>query len=297
MQPSVDIRDEQDTITLNRSRLYVAGAVIEGDTPEQVRAMVDENAAMNVDMIKIRVDDNLGATKKMQPEIYEAIIDQAKKHNLDVVAHIFYLEDAKALLRLGVKFIAHSVRDQKVDEEFIALMKENNARYCPTLMREVSTFVYESKPDFFSDPYFLAHSDTSVMKSLTDPVWQQRIIDSRGTIIYKGALIIAKHNLKLLSNAGVTIAFGTDTGPPARFQGYFEHLELEQMVSAGLSPMQAIVAATRDAVRDEQKAQLGTLEKGKQADFLILSSNPNDDIKNTRTIESVFIGGNKMKLN
>lgn len=292
---SAAIRDEQDSITLNRSRLYIAGEVITGNTPEEARSRVDKNAAMGVDFIKIRVDDNLGTTEKMSPPIYEAIIDQAKKHNLEVVAHIFYLEDAKALLRLGVKFIGHSVRDQPVDEEFIKLMKESGATYCPTLMREVSTFIYESTPDFFEDPFFLAHSDTSIIMELKNPERQQKVRESKSAIGYKKGFVIAKQNLKRISDVGIKIAFGTDTGPPARFQGYFEHLEFEQMVDAGLTPMQAIVAASGNAVYSNNKDQLGTLEAGKQADFLILSKNPLSDIRNTRSIESVWIGGHKIE--
>lgn len=291
---SVAIRDEQDTILLNRSRLYVAGEVITGSTPEEARANVDKNAAMNVDYIKIRVDDNLGTAEKMKPEIYQAIIEQASKHNLQVVAHIFYLEDANALLRSGVKFIGHSVRDQKVDEEFIRLMKENDAVYCPTLMREVSTFVYEDTPEFFQDPFFLKHADTAVIQQLKDPVRKQLVRTSLATNIYKGAFFVAKYNLKLLSDAGVRIAMGTDAGPPGRFQGYFEHLELEQMVDAGLTPLQAITAATGHAVYNKQQSQLGTLEVGKAADLLILGADPLQHIQNTRTIESVWIGGHKI---
>jgi len=292
---SVAIRNEQDSAVLHRSRLYVAGDVVTGSTPEEVRNKVDKNAAMNVDFIKIRIDDNLGSTDKMTPPIYEAVIDQAKKHNLEVVAHIFYLEDAKALLRLGVKFIGHSVRDQPVDDEFITLMKEKGATYCPTLMREVSTFVYESTPDFFTDPFFLSHADTTTINQLKNPERQMKIQKSESTQQYKKALIIAKENLKKLSDAGVKIAMGTDTGPPARFQGYFEHLEMELMVEAGLTPMQTIVAATGNAVYNNQKNQLGTLEEGKQADFILLTNDPLSDIKNTRTIESVWIAGNKVQ--
>ncbi|MFZ1809530.1 MAG: amidohydrolase family protein, partial [Cyclobacteriaceae bacterium] len=163
-----------------------------------------------------------------------------------------------------------------------------------TLMREVSTFVYESTPDFFTDPFFLSHTDTTIINQLKNPERQLKVRESKSAQQYKKALVIAKENLKKLSDAGVKIAMGTDTGPPARFQGYFEHMEMELMVEAGLTPMQTIVAATGNAVYDNNKGQLGTLEKGKQADFILLSNDPLTDIKNTRTIESVYIGGNKV---
>lgn len=292
--PSIATRDEQDTITLERSRLYVAGDVVTGDTPEEARAAVDKNATMKVDVIKIRVDDNLGTTEKMSPEIYEAVIDQAKKHNLPVAAHIFYLEDAKALVKLGVRMIAHSVRDQEIDEEFIQLMTANKTYYCPTLMREVSTFIYESTPTFFEDPFFLKEADTSIVNKLKQPDRQQRVKESKAAQAYKQALRIAKLNLKTLSDRGVLIAMGTDTGPPARFQGYFEHLELEQMAEASVSPGEILKAATKTAAEAIGHSELGAIKTGNKADFLILNQNPLEDIRNTRSIESIWIGGHRL---
>jgi imidazolonepropionase-like amidohydrolase len=110
---------------------------------------------------------------------------------------------------------------------------------------------------------------------------------------YKEHLPVALRNLKILSDAGIPIAMGTDSGGGAgRFQGYFEHLELEYETKAGLTPMQALVSATSGAAKAINiSAQVGTLEKGKWADFLVLSANPMDDIRNTRKIESVWIGG------
>lgn len=294
-QESFEVRNAQDTVKkIAFSRLFAAGDVITGKTSEEAREAVDKNAARKVNFIKIRVDDNLGTTKKMSPEIYEAIVDQAKKHHLPVAAHIFYLEDAKAMLRLGVRLIAHSVRDKAVDEEFIQLMKEKDAYYCPTLMREIFTFVYEETPDFFKDPFFLKAADSSILNELKDPVRQTGIKASKSAQAYKQALAMAKRNLKILSDAGVKIAFGTDTGPPARFQGYFEHLELEQMVQAGLSPGQAIYSATGQAAVAIGQSQLGTLLPAKKADFIVLEKNPLDDITNTRRILSVWVGGTKI---
>ncbi len=295
-EESFNVRNAQDTAKkITFSRLYAAGDVITGKTPEEARSWVDKSAARKVNFIKIRVDDNLGTTEKMRPEIYEAIIDQAQKHHLPVAAHIFYLEDARAMLNLGVRFIAHSVRDKEVDENFIQLMKEKDAYYCPTLMREVSTFVYGETPDFFNDPFFLKAADGSIVNALKDPDRQAAIAASNSAQAYKQALEVAKVNLKTLSKAGVKIAFGTDTGPPARFQGYFEHLELEQMIQAGLSPGQAIHSSTGGAAEAIGQSQLGTLKPGKKADFIVLEKNPLDDIRNSRSILSVWIGGSKIQ--
>src|SRR5262249_31931152 len=145
---------------------------------------------------------------------------------------------------------------------------------CPTLTREVSTFVYESTPPWFSDPLFLKHADAATVAALKEPARQEAMRNSTSAQKYKVALSEASRNLKLLSDAGVKIAMGTDTGPPARFQGYFELMELELMAKAGLSPRQVITAATRDAASCQRLSDVGTLEKGKWADFVALDADP-----------------------
>src|SRR5438874_2537753 len=153
----------QRTPALDRARLFVAGPVLAPKSPDEARKLVDEDAAMKVDIVKIRVDDNLGATQKMAPEIYKAVIDQAHKKGLRVAVHLFYLDDAKSVLDAGADFIAHSVRDVAVDDAFAAMLKRRDVCYCPTLMREVSTFVYEATPAWFADPLFLKHTDAKVL--------------------------------------------------------------------------------------------------------------------------------------
>src|SRR6185369_2652732 len=169
--------------------------------------------------------------------------------------------------------IAHSVRDKDVDDAFVAMLKRRNTCYCPTLMREVSTFVYESTPPWFSDPLFLKHADAKVLEQLKEPARQEQMRNSRSAQRYKVALDVASRNLKKLSDAGITIAMGTDTGPPARFQGYFELMELELMAKAGLTPRQVLASATRDAARCLKiDTEVGTLERGKWADFVALDA-------------------------
>jgi imidazolonepropionase-like amidohydrolase len=294
-EPSIQIRNAQDTSSLDRTRLYVAGKVVTATTPAGVRKEVDDNVAMGVDIIKIRVDDNLRTTRKMTPAVYRAVIDEAHRKGKRVAAHIYYLADAKSLLRAGADFIAHSVRDREVDGEFIALVKQRHACYVPTLMREVSTYVYGSRPAFFDDPFFQRYADTAVVRALLDPRRQAQVRRDRAAQTYQRALIRAKRNLKRLFDQGVLIAMGTDTGPPARFQGYFEHLELEQMVDAGMGPMDVIVAATRDAADCLRLTGVGTLDVGQWADFVVLGADPLKDIRNTRTVESVWISGNQVR--
>ena len=288
----VAVRDRQGT-DLEHARLSLSGPVITASTPEDAADRVNAVADMGVDIIKIRVDDNLGASSKMEPDVYAAVIDTAHDRGLRVAAHLYYLADAKALLRAGVDLIAHSVRDVAVDAELVSLLTDNDVCYCPTLMREVSTFVYESRPEWFDDPFFLREADLAVVEELSSPAYQEPIRNSRTAMVYKEGLERAKVNLKTLSDAGVGVAMGTDTGPAGRFQGFFEHAELELMVDSGLTPLQAIVTSTGEAARCLQvDDEVGTLEAGKWADMVILTANPLEDIRNTRTIESVWIAGN-----
>ena len=199
------------------------------------------------------------------------------------------------MLKLGADVIAHSIRDVEIDDETIALLKRNRACYFPTLMREVSTFVYADTPSFFTDPFFLKYANPADLARGKDPAFQQSMRQGRAAAWYKDHLPVAMRNLKRVYDAGIPVAMSTDTGPPMRFQGYFEHLELEQMVKAGLTPMQALVASTATAARCiTPMAQFGTLEAGKWADLLVLQANPLDDIANTRKLDSVWIAGNRV---
>jgi len=286
-------RDRQNTPTLNRARLFVAGPVLAPKTIDEASKLVADNQAMKVDIIKIRVDDNLGTTPKMAPEIYKAVIDEAHKRGMRVAVHLFYLADAKGVLDAGADFIAHSVRDTDVDEPFIQMLKRRDVCYCPTLMREVSTFVYESTPPWFSDPFFTKHADMKAVELLKQPQRQEQMKNSRQAKAYRAGLEVANRNLKKLADSGVKIAMGTDTGPPARFQGYFELMELEMMAKAGLTPKQVLASATRDAARCiKLDAQVGTLEANKWADFVVLDADPLADISNVRKISAVYIAGN-----
>jgi len=286
-------RELQTTPQLQRARVYVAGPVLTPNTPDEARALVDSVARQKVDIVKIRVDDNLGTTQKMSPDAYRAVIDQAHKQRLRVASHLFYLADAKALLTAGTDFIAHSVRDAEVDQDFLNALKARRICYCPTLMREVSTFVYETTPTWFSDPLFLKYANAEWVKTMVEPERQQAMRNSASAQRYKVALDVASKNLKKISDAGLPIAMGTDTGPTGRFQGYFELMELELMVKAGLTPRQALAAATREAARCMRlDDQLGTLEQGKWADFVVLDADPLANISNVRRISAVYVAGN-----
>lgn len=292
-EASMAIRDrDNESTSIDHARLYVAGNIVTGPTPEDAREQVNAVADSGADVVKIRVDDNLGRTEKMTPETYQAVIDTSHERGLKLTAHMYYLEDAIGLMEAGADLLAHSVRDQAVNDELITLLRDSGVCYCPTLMREVSTYVYESRPEWFDDPFFTKETSADVIAALDSEEERERG-QSTANQTYKAQLEVAKQNLKTLSDAGIPIAMGTDTGPRARFQGYFEHGELALMVEAGLTPMQAIVASTYDAARCmEVDADLGSLETGKWADFIVMGQNPLVDINNTTTLEAVYVAGN-----
>jgi imidazolonepropionase-like amidohydrolase len=289
------IRRDQDRPAPGRARLHWAGTVIYETTPDAARAAVRAGASLEPDWIKIRVDDNLGTTAKMPWPAIRAVIEEAHARGLRVATHLYYLDDAKRLLRAGTDLVAHSVRDAPVDDELVTLLRERGVCYVPTLMREVSTFVYAERPTFFDADFFTRLAKVSEVQRLSRPSYQEEVRSSASAASYRQALAQAKDNLDVLARSGVKIAMGTDSGPAGRFPGYFEHLELELMVDAGLTPEAALLSATRDAASCLSLPDVGTLEPGRWADFLVLTGDPLADIGNTQRLQAVYVGGAEIR--
>jgi imidazolonepropionase-like amidohydrolase len=290
--PTLQARDSEPQPTL-RARVLVSGPVIAATDPAAARAAALANADAGVDWLKLRVDDELGTVTKMPWDAVSAVIEAGRERGLRVATHLFYLEDAKRLLQLGTGLLAHSVRDRDVDAELIDMLRASGVCYVPTLVRDMSTFVYAERPDWFDDPFFLAYAHRGQMEGTTDPGF---VANQRGgaAAAYRTALAQAQRNLKALSDAGLPIAFGTDAGPTARFPGYFQHLELQLMVDAGLTPEQALLSATSVAADCLRLDDVGTLEPGNSADFLVLGADPLRDVQATRQLERVYIGGHQI---
>jgi len=289
------VRRTQGRPGLGRARLHFAGPVIGGTSVMDAEAAVDANADAGVDWIKIRVDDNLGTTEKMPWPVVQGVMDEARVRGMRVATHVFYLDDAKRLLRMGSGLIAHSVRDADVDGELVALLRDTDVCYVPTLTREVSTFVYAEHPAFFDDPFFGRWADRAEMARLSTPEAMREVAASPAAARYREALRQAQKNLKTLADAGIPIAMGTDSGPAGRFPGYFEHMELELMAEAGMTPEQILRSATGVAADCLGLTDVGTLEPGRWADFLVLGADPLADVEATRTLSAVYIAGSEVR--
>ena len=277
--PAFQVREE--TIP-NAARLRTAGRGITGPEPgrledpywikteDEARTAVQELAQKRVDLVKMWVDDRNRTVTKLSPALYTAVIDEAHKNNLRVTAHIFTLQDGKGLLRAGLDLFAHGVRDRDIDDEFVNLIKERpNMILAPNLpdrgVKQDFSWLADSIP---------AEELQKLQAESTDRPDAQKTFG------------IQARNLAKLNAAGVRIAFGTDGNIP-----WAAHVEMADMVAAGMTPAQVITAATRNSADLLQLTDAGTVAAGKSADFMVLDANPLDDITNTRRISAVYLRG------
>jgi imidazolonepropionase-like amidohydrolase len=239
-------------------------------TEAEARKAVQELAARKVDIIKIWVDDRDGKYKKLGPELYGPVIDEAHKQGLRVIAHIFTLEDAKGLLKAGIDAFAHSVRDKDIDDEFLSMMK--------------------ARPSIVLDPNLPDRGVATDMSWLreTVPAAELKKLQDAATDrpAAQQAFGIQARNLAKLTAAGVKIVLGTDG-----LVVWNQHTEMADMVASGMTPAQVIVAATKTSADFLRLTDTGTVQANKRADFVVLDANPLDDITNTRKISAVYLAG------
>jgi imidazolonepropionase-like amidohydrolase len=259
-------------------------------TTQGARAAVEELARRNVKIIKTWVDDRGGTIRKLTPDLYRAILDEAHRRKMRVAVHATDLEDAKDLLRSGVDIFAHMVSD--VDDELIGLFKQHPHTAVLTALGGPRRTIYAP---WLDPPHPLVAETVSAAQISR---LQGRLAKATAEEIDRGREAWARvaRGLTRLSAAGVKIGAATDGGGQTgdQFVGWTMHTEVENMVAAGMTPAQVLVAATRTSAEVLGLTDLGLVAPQKSADFVVLDANPLDDITNTRKIAGVYLRGRKV---
>ncbi len=307
------IREEQAAGRLGGARLFTAGRGIgapnagpgadtykgiayEVTSEEQARTAVRELAAQKVDFVKIWVDDRNGRAPELSPPLYRAVIDEAHRHGIRVNAHVFYLADAKGLVAAGIDGFTHMVRDKDMDDEVVQAIVKRRVVIMPTLQNT-------ERGRNTEPPASLAAWINGPAREAIGPQLAAKLIDAYGgrtapqASAARERYSILQRSLAKLSAAGARIVLGGDTGLQDDPFGFAEHRELELMVEAGMTPMQAIVAATRNGAEYLGFRTTGVLTVGKHADFIVLDANPLDDITNSSRIARIFLAGREINRN
>jgi imidazolonepropionase-like amidohydrolase len=270
-------------------------AVDEVSTPEEAIVVVRKLAAKNIKQVKFWVDNrdnNRGAHKKMPPEVYTAIIAEAHKHRMIVHAHATNLEDQKGVVRAGVDVLVHTLMAEKVDDEFLAILKAKRPFWTPVmglgdrseLCDGTVPFIEQAMPDSVIDDIRSGKTWLPSPPCSSPPSPQFALREAN-----------LRYNFPKYIAAGARIVLGTDAGVSQKYSyGFAEHHELGMYVRLGLTPAQAIIAATSRPTEVLRINDTGLLAKGRRADFIVLNANPLDDIRNTREIDDVYLAGARL---
>lgn len=266
-------------------------AVYEVSQPDEARAAVRSMAAKNLKNVKIWVDDRRGTYPKMTPEVYAAVIDEAHKHGMKVHAHATTLPDQKAVLRAGVDVLVHTVQNEPLDEEFIALLKEKKPYWTTVIGLGDRTEVCDDDP-FVTQQ--LPASLVAKIRATTEPRPLEPSCGPRSPNFERREELLKK-NFMTMIDAGARLVLGTDAGISSGYTfGSADHHEIARWVQFGLPPAQAIAAATSRPAELLGLTDTGVLASGARADFIVLDANPLDDIHNTRKIAAVYLKGKKL---
>ena len=295
-QAAFDVRKAERDGQLLTARLFTAGrgftaprghpsqevgdVVIQTDSPEEARRQVDSLATQQVDAIKIWVDDLGGKEPKIKSTVIDAILDQARKYNIPVTAHIYSLADTEHLVQAGAAGFLHMIQDtENIDPVFIARLRDLRLVFAPTLVRQELGWLYAEHPQMLDDPDVARTMDAGSIDAA-----RQDARSSHVTRADRQDFERAMRNTRKLA--------GSDGGSTLDFPGLMTHREIELLVEAGFSPMDAIVAATRNGALALRKGdEIGTVEPGRLADLILVSANPLEDVRNLRKIDRLMLNG------
>ncbi|MYB19046.1 MAG: amidohydrolase family protein [Holophagales bacterium] len=262
-------------------------------TEEEAREMVRELASQEVDLIKMWVDTFLDTRPKIEPEIRAAIADEAAQHGIPVAAHVFFENDVWQLVDAGVRFFVHGVRDQEVDDEFVAMALEKGLSFAPALGQAKTFWWVAEHPELLDDEEFRAGIQPPAFERLLDPENRAAMLESESTARRRVAYDYVTRFVRRMDEADVTITLGSDSGAGNIAYGWGTHHELETLVEdAGLTPLEALAAAGAAAASEvTDDPDFGSVAEGNAADLVLLSADPLANIRNTRRIDRVMQAG------
>lgn len=273
---------------------------LEVQTPREARAAIQRVLPYRPDVIKVFTDGWRYGTDpdltSMNEQTLTALVDEAHKHGLRVLTHTVSLEKAKIASRAAVDVVDHGVGNADVDDELIRLMKEKGTTYVSTMA------VYEPRQPDFSSPMVAAVVEPAVRQGLQARAERR---GARSQVGGSGAESFAEarrqrwarlqHNEAAMRAAGINLGDGTDAGETATFHGWATLHELELMVAAGLTPMEAIRAATYNSAHAlGVDGERGSIAVGKLADLVLIEGAPQRDIKEIYRVSRVFLGGREI---
>jgi imidazolonepropionase-like amidohydrolase len=257
-------------------------AVNEVSTPAEARAAVQSMTAKQLKSVKIWVDDRRGTYPKMTPEVYNAIIAEAHAHGMMVNAHAIALADQKAVVSAGVDVLVHTVGNEKLDAEYVSIVKSKKPYWTTVIGLGDRSEVCNRDP--FVDQTYPAKALDAIRAESCAPRPENTARED-----------ILAYNVKQMVASGARLVLGTDAGIAARHAfGWADHHEIARWVELGVTPSEAIIAATSRPAELLGLKDLGTLSTGKTASFVVLNANPLDNIKNMRQIDAVYLGGQRL---
>ena len=264
-------------------------------TEDEAREMVRDLAGQGIHFVKMWVNKMPEPGLKITPEMRAVIVDEAIKHGLIPVAHIDEEADVRQLIDVGLKDLLHTITDSEVGEEFLQLCLTSGVTFSPTLTNVHSGWIWAEYPELLEDPEIRASFEPEAYARWSDPEGREKVLASPNIKARQARLESLMAFVKTVVDAGIPVAVGTDSGASSWNvpMGWGTHHELELYVEAGLTPMQAIVAATRNGANlmSRGQSEFGTLEVGKFADLVVLNADPLADIRNIREIDRVMQGG------